>query len=99
MNKEYSTIPRVFNSAVQEAKKYKTESLNLVGGQYTNDGWARKNYDGLYTTTIYTDNNHDHWVDEIVVKKNGQVTVEAKNTNPNNRTILSFPMFYIIFSG
>lgn len=83
MSNEYAAIPRHFNSAVQSAKQYKAESLNLTSGNYINNGWGRYSSDGLGNSTTYIDSNHDHWVDEIQEKKFGMQTVVAKNTNPN----------------
>lgn len=83
MSNDFTAIPRLFNSAVKSAKKYGSESMHNMQGQYTNNGWDRIYYDGHLTSTTFKDNNRDRWVDEIVEKKNGKVFVEAKNTNPS----------------
>ena len=82
MSNEFIAIPRLFNSAVKSAKKYGSESMHNTEGQYINNGWDRLSSDGYGNSRLYKDTNRDRWVDEIVEKKNGQVFVEAKNTNP-----------------
>ena len=82
MNNEFVAIPRLFNSAVQSAKKYGSESMHNMHGDYINGGWDRYSYNGIGDSIEYKDTNHDYWVDQITEKKNGKLFVEAKNTNP-----------------